>query len=304
MIPFRLATFESTTGPRSGLIVGELIYDLAELTGRPAFSSVLKVLEEWATTEAVLQDVANETLQDRGKPIDSVQLLAPVHYPPAVYCAGANYADHVANMERKMGLPPGPDPRADGGRPFHFLKASRCCVGHNTTVRAPSEMLDWEAELVAVIGIEARKVSTSEALAHVAGYMVGNDLSARDLGFRRQLAPTSVFSHSFLDHKSFKDSAPVGPWLVPASAIADPANLHIRTVVNNSVKQDGNTSGMIFSLQEQIAYLSSVTPLYPGDIIMTGTPAGTGAESGEFLNPGDQVTVSIEGLGDLTTQIA
>lgn len=303
MASFRLATYKSDNGPRAGLLVGERAYDLAEVTGRPQLSSVLQVLEDWAVNEALLRDVAETAAPGEGRPISEVQLLAPLLYPPAVYCAGANYADHVANMERKLGLPPGPDPRANGARPFHFLKASRCCVGPNASVRAPSRMLDWEGELVAVIGTEARNVSAANALSHVAGYMIGNDLSVRDLGFRRQLPTTSIFYHSFIDHKSFEHSAPIGPWIVPASDVRDPGNLALRTEVNGVVKQNGSTAGMIFSLQEQIAYLSSVTSLYPGDIIMTGTPAGSGAETDEFLAPGDNVTVVIEGLGRLTTLI-
>jgi 2-keto-4-pentenoate hydratase/2-oxohepta-3-ene-1,7-dioic acid hydratase in catechol pathway len=133
--------------------------------------------------------------------------------------------------------------------------------------------------------------------------MVGNDLSARDTGLRPQFPPPSHFYHSFLDHKSFEDAAPVGPWIVPASDIGDPMALSVRTEVNGEVRQDGSTSKMIFSIAEQIAYLSTVITLMPGDIIMTGTPAGTAIETGEFLSPGDTVIVSIEGIGSVTTSI-
>jgi len=197
-----------------------------------------------------------------------------------------------------------PDPRADGGRPFHFLKPSRSCVGQDAQVRAPSPQLDWEGELVAVIGVFARRVTAEAALDYVAGYMVGNDLSARDIGFRPQIPRTSIFHHQFHRTQGFEHSAPVGPWIVPKVQIGNPMGLSIKTWVNDSLKQDGNTSSMIFSLQEQIAHLSSIRPLCPGDIIMTGTPAGVGAESGEFLHAGDCVKVSIEQLGTLTTRIA
>jgi len=142
-----------------------------------------------------------------------------------------------------------------------------------------------------------------DALDHVAGYMVGNDLSARDLHFRPNLADTNPFRHSWLDHKSFEHSAPVGPWIVPADQVGDPAGLKLRTWVNGNLKQDGSTASMVFSLSEQIAYLSSRNTLRPGDIIMTGTPGGVGAETGEFLKVGDVVTVEIERVGSLTTFI-
>jgi 2-keto-4-pentenoate hydratase/2-oxohepta-3-ene-1,7-dioic acid hydratase in catechol pathway len=304
MASFRLATYESPTGPRAGLIVEDQLYDAATLCGRADYDSVLSILQQWRASEPLLRQAAADAGKQQGKPLAGLRLLAPVLYPPAVYCAGANYADHVAAMEKKLGLPPGPDPRADGGRPFHFLKASRCCTGNDVAVRAPTAMLDWEGELVAVIGEQARNVSVDDALKHVAGYMVGNDLSARDLGLRRQYPTTSIFYHSFIDHKSFEDAAPVGPWIVPASEVADPAALTIRTEVNGELKQNSSTSKMIFSTQEQIAYLSTVITLYPGDLIFTGTPAGCGAESGVFLKPGDNVAISIEGLGTLTTRIA
>lgn len=303
MAGFRLATYQHPDGPRAGLVVDEMLHDIASLSGRPCDASVLALLESWQDSEAMLRNLAAAVRPEDGQPLDQASLLAPILYPPAVYCAGSNYADHVAAMERRFNLPPGPDPRADGGRPFHFLKASRCCIGTGRRVRAPSAMLDWEGELAVVIGRTARNVKASEALDHVAGYMVGNDLSVRDLGFRRQLPQTSIFHHSFIDHKSFDRAAPVGPWIVPASDIPDPYALVIRTEVNGVLRQNGPVSAMIFSIEEQIAYLSSVLPLFPGDIIMTGTPAGTGAESGEFLTPGDRIDVSIDGIGRLTTHI-
>lgn len=300
---FRLATFENASGNvRAGIVVEDMVYDLAEASGRADLGAVLNVLEDWAANEALINELV-ETGLSGGMPLEGVRLLDPVHYPPTVYCAGQNYADHIDAMMRRFGLPPGPDLRANGGRPFHFLKASRCCVGDGATVRAPTPMLDWEGELVVVIGRKARNVEVSAALNYVAGYMVGNDLSARDWGFRSNVPANTLFSHSFLDHKSFEHSAPVGPWIVPASQVGDPADLRLTTLVNGVVKQNGNTGAMIFSIQEQIAYLSRVTTLLPGDIIMTGTPAGAGAETGEFLKDGDEVVVSISKLGSLRTVI-
>lgn len=303
MTGFQLATILSDDGPRAALVVGNVVHDLSSLSEDSAYGSVLSILGDWARTEPALHDMAASLAGRTGPAIEDVHLLAPILSPPAVYCAGANYAEHVTNMERRLGLPAAPDPRANGGRPFHFLKASRCCVGDGASVKAPSPNLDWEGELVAVIGREARNIAAKDALGYVAGYMVGNDLSARDVAFRPQSPPPSPFNHSWLDHKSFEGAAPIGPWIVPASQIPDPAALRIVTRVNGTVRQDASTGGMTFSLQEQLAYISSVITLVPGDIVMTGTPAGTGAESGEFLAPGDRVTVEIEGIGVLATSI-
>lgn len=300
---FRIATYASPAGPRAALILDDYLFDIEEVSGSAELSSVLAILQNWKTSEPLLRDFANNLDRSSGRRWADVTLLAPILYPPTVYCAGANYSDHVAAVERARGLPPGPDARSDGGVPFHFLKASQCCVGPDASVRAPSPMLDWEGELTAVIGIRARHVSVADALYHVAGYMIGNDLSARDRGRRKQFPPPSVFNHSFIDHKSFEHSAPIGPWIVPAADVPDPSALTIRTEVNGVLKQDGRTADMIFSLPEQISYLSSVTTLLPGDIIMTGTPAGTGIERAEFLATGDSVTITIDGIGSLTTSI-
>ena len=301
MTAYQLATIATEDLPRPALIIAGRVHVLAEHGYGPA--SLRSIIADWPRPAPALQHLADLLASQEGQASDTVRLLAPIPDPPAIYCAGANYREHVANMERKLGLPPSPDPRADGGRPFHFLKASRCCVGPDAAVRSPSPQLDWEGELVAVMGREARNVAVADALDYVAGYTVGNDLSARDHAFRSQNPPPSIFHHSWIDHKSFEGAAPVGPWIVPADQIGDPAALRIVTRVNGVVKQDGSTAGMIFSVQEQVSYLSSVLTLMPGDIIMTGTPAGVGAETGEFLAAGDVVTVRIEGVGELATRI-
>lgn len=300
---YRLLSFVSEEGPRAGLLVEGQVYDLARMAGDERLATVLAVLADWRRNESLLRHLATQLANSVGMPFESVTLLAPILYPPTVYCAGSNYADHVENMERKLGLPRSPDPRDAGGMPYHFIKASRCCVGTGTAVRAPSARLDWEGELVVVIGREARNIPVDQAMEYVAGYMVGNDLSARDIAFKANFPPPSIFNHSFLEHKSFEHAAPVGPWITPASMIEDISSLTIRTMVNGALKQEGACSGMTFSMAEQLSYLSSISTLVPGDIVMTGTPAGVGMETDEFLAPGDVVTIGIEGLGNLTTSI-
>ena len=196
-------------------------------------------------------------------------------------------------------------PHEQGLKPWHFIKAAGTIAGPGAAIKAAdySKELDWEIELAAVIGRPCKDVSKEKALAYVAGYTVSNDLSARDRGRRPGIEPTSFFKMDWSKHKSFDGSCPIGPWITPASDIDDPQNLDLKLWVNGELKQDSNTGKMLFSLAEQIAQLSINMTLHPGDIILTGTPAGTGAESGEYLKAGDVVKVWIEGIGEFSNKI-
>jgi 2-keto-4-pentenoate hydratase/2-oxohepta-3-ene-1,7-dioic acid hydratase in catechol pathway len=184
-----------------------------------------------------------------------------------------------------------------------FLKPSRCVVGPDTQVVSAGAKTDWEAELAVVIGRRTKQASIADALHSVAAYTIANDLSARHRFVRPQIEETSPFRFDWLGHKCFDGSCPTGPTLVPAPFIADPQNLNIRLWVNDGLKQDANTGNMIFNIAEQIAQVSSLITLEPGDLILTGTPAGVGAESGNFLQPGDVIRIEIERLGTLRTRI-
>ncbi len=164
--------------------------------------------------------------------------------------------------------------------------------------------VDWEIELAAVIGRPARNVPLERALDHVAGYTIANDLSARDAGRRGPVPDLSPFKWDWTSHKSFEGSCPLGPWIVPAAAIGDPQALGLKLWVNDVLKQDSNTGKMIFTTAEQIAHLSTRITLHPGDLVLTGTPAGVGAGRGEFLKAGDVVKLSIEKIGTLTNTCA
>lgn len=153
--------------------------------------------------------------------------------------------------------------------------------------------------MVAVIGRKAHNASVGEALDCVAGYTCGNDISARDHVFREALPPGSPFRADWTRHKSFDNACPLGPWIVPACYLSDPDHLGIRLWVNDQLKQDSDTDQMIFSIAEQIAALSAQITLHPGDMIMTGTPAGVGLSTGEFLKAGDVVRVEIAEIGVL-----
>jgi 2-keto-4-pentenoate hydratase/2-oxohepta-3-ene-1,7-dioic acid hydratase in catechol pathway len=164
-----------------------------------------------------------------------------------------------------------------------------------------SRKVDWEAELAVVIGRKATAVAEEGALDYVAGYTIGNDLSARDLSRRAQLPDSSSFKHDWLAHKSFDGSCPLGPWITLARDIGNPQDLGIELDVNGIVKQKSNSGKMIFNIAEQIADLSASVTLYPGDVILTGTPAGVGNGRGEFLKSGDVVRVRIDKIGELIT---
>jgi 2-keto-4-pentenoate hydratase/2-oxohepta-3-ene-1,7-dioic acid hydratase in catechol pathway len=307
MASYRLVTHAAADGPRAGIVIGEELFDVAQLTGGAADTTVLGILHDWAASSDRLTESAARAEPGAGQPLTKVRLLAPILWPSAIYCAGANYADHAAEMARASGRAPEPDPHTLGAKPWHFLKAGRSTLAADRdTIRISeaSKTMDWEIELAAVIGRAAKNVPLGSALDHVAGYTIANDLSARDMGRRSHVSETSPFRFDWVAHKSFDGSCPLGPWIVPSKDIPDPQRLGLKLWVNDVVKQESNTSQMIFSLAEQIEHLSSRITLQPGDVILTGTPAGVGAARGEFLKAGDVVRLSIESIGTLTNLMA
>jgi len=305
---YKLATYKSADGPRAGIVVGEDVFDVANLTGKPAYAAVMGILDDWKAAGGALRRAAAGAGKSRSKrqPLKKTKLLAPVRFPSAIYCAGANYADHAAAMAAREGNPPPADPHEQGLKPWHFIKASRTIADSGATVKISgyANAMDWEIELAAVIGRPAKDVPKDKALSYVAGYTVANDLSARDRGRRPPVPATSPFKMDWTKHKTFEGSCPLGPWIVPASDIADPQNLSLKLWVNGELKQNSNTSQMLFTLAEQIEQLSVNMTLYPGDLILTGTPSGTGAESGTFLKAGDVVKLWIENIGEIENKMS
>ena len=182
------------------------------------------------------------------------------------------------------------------------MKAATSVIGPEQTVLIPpeTEKPDWEVELAVVIGKAGRRISVDKAIEHIAGYTIVNDVSARDMN-RRSDYP---FKHDWFRGKSWDTFCPMGPWFVPKSCISDLHNLKLGLSLNGEVKQDGNTSELIWNAFEQIAYLSSILTLQPGDVIATGTPAGVGMGQGQFLQPGDVMVASVEGIGSLRNPVA
>jgi 2-keto-4-pentenoate hydratase/2-oxohepta-3-ene-1,7-dioic acid hydratase in catechol pathway len=307
MAGYKLATYQSADGPRAGLVVDDKVFDAAKLTGKAAYASVLGILDDWkAAQRALKKAAANAAKSKAGRPLNRTKLRAPVLWPSAIYCAGANYADHAAEMARRMNRPLDPDPHTVGLKAWHFLKAARTLTDPDATVKISdvSNRVDWEVELAAVIGRTAKNVSEENALDYVAGYTIANDLSARDRGHRANISESSPFKADWTKHKTFDGSCPLGPWIVPASEVGDPQNLGLKLWVNDVLKQDSNTKDMIFNLAEQIAQLSSGMTLHPGDLVLTGTPAGVGSARGEFLKAGDVVKLWVEKIGTLTNKMA
>jgi len=264
------------------------LYRLADL-GAPR--EVATLFEDWPHWSAQLA-----AAKPTGAPLPGgLPVLAPLLYPGKILCAGANYYDHSA----EMGVP---NVTKETTRLFFFFKPPRnAVVGPGATVKKPigTEAMDWEVELAAVIGRRARAVSAAEALSHVAAYTVAIDFSSRDLG----RAPETFYKIDWVAGKAHDTCCPMGPRLVPADAIGDPMDLALSLSVNGTVKQNARTSGMIYSIAEQIANLSRIMTLDPGDVILTGTPAGVGAPKGTFLNVGDRVEAEIEKIGKLSVTI-
>ena len=302
---YRLLTHRAGRQARAGLLVGERVYDAARLTGVAAYASVLGILADWPRASRALRRAAKAVARPRsraqGVPLARARLLAPVPCPGEVFCAGANYTDHVEEMARSHGRPPEPDPRSQGLSPWHFVKTSRASVvGPGAEVRLPaySQAVDWEIELAAVIGRPARDVPVARALDCVAGYTIANDLSARDVFLRKPVPEFSPFRWDWISQKCFEGACPTGPWIVPASDIPDPQNLAMKLWVDGELLQDSNTARMIFSTAEQIAHLSTRVTLQPGDLVLTGTPAGVGFARQRFLKPRQTVKLWIERIGE------
>jgi 2-keto-4-pentenoate hydratase/2-oxohepta-3-ene-1,7-dioic acid hydratase in catechol pathway len=216
-------------------------------------------------------------------------LLAPVHDPRKIVCLGLNYRDHAA--ESGMEVPK---------EPILFSKFATTLVGHQAEVVLPevSTEVDYEAELVVVIGQGGRHIPRERALEHVAGYTVGHDVSARDWQLNKP-------GKQWMAGKNFDTFAPIGPALVTADEVPDPHNLGIRLRLNGKTMQDSNTGQMIFRVDEIVSYLSQIFTLEPGDLIFTGTPSGVGMahKPPVWLQPGDIVEVEIDGLGTLRNPV-
>jgi 2-keto-4-pentenoate hydratase/2-oxohepta-3-ene-1,7-dioic acid hydratase in catechol pathway len=315
---YRLATYAGADGEaRAGLVIDDRVVDAAAALQRegPArtewASSVLGLLAIWDEVhprfKAIAREVRAHGASYESRPLAGVLLLAPILFPGTIFCAGANYRDHVEEMSKALNLPQEPDPHALGLNPWHFIKASAPCVrgsGAEIALPAYSSRVDWEAEIAVVIGRQCRNVAVEHALDYVAGATVVNDLSARDHLRRKLVAADSPFHFDWVSQKCFDGALPMGPWICPMEEIEDLGKLAIKLWVNEELMQNSSSSHLIFSVAEQIAHLSTRLTLRPGDVIATGTPAGCGAARGRFLKAGDRVRVWVETVGEINNTFA
>ena len=300
MANFRLLNYRGEAGAARAAIArdDDRVVDLLDaLPGCAWASSTLAVLGAWDEAQPRLARLAGET-QGPTRALSDVHLLAPLLYPPAIYCTGANYQAHASEMNAEGA---GVDKATT--QPYLFLKSGpHCVIGPGDEVRRPriSRKLDWEGEFAVVIGRRARNVAVADAMQYVAGYTIMNDLSLRDLSRRPDWPRWNI---DWFGHKNFETGAPMGPWIVPASQITDPYACRLETWVNAERMQDTLVFGLIFDIAELIEYLSRRMTLLPGDVIATGTPSGVGRPRGIFLQPGDRVRVTISGIGTLENAI-
>ncbi len=311
MSTYKLLSYQINKEARAGVLVGDTVYDVQKVTATAAYATVMGILAHWAQAKKALAEferkISTGKSHIQGTPLKKTKLLSPVLYPGDMYCAGANYTDHMQEMARVMNQPPGPNMKEMGEKPWHFMKSTRASiVGPGAKVKIPpySKAMDWEIELVAVIGKVAKNVSVEKALSYVAGYTIADDLSARDMMKRPKIPQSAPFHIDWIGQKCFDGACPVGPWIVPSDQIKNPHKLGLKLWVNDVLMQDSNTSKLIFDTAEQIAALSERVTLYPGDLILTGTPAGVGMGRQLFLKPGDVVKMWIEDIGELTHSMA
>jgi len=291
-----LATVEAGGRPVACLEQGGKLYDLGKCLARVGLSGVVSVMDLWENWDASLK--ALDAAAGRVEAADEVtatRRLAPLLYPGKILCAGANYYDHLA----EMGMP---GAKKEDQRLFFFMKPPRnAVVGEGATVHMPigTKAFDWEVELALVIGRRARNVSVEAALSHIAGYTVSVDFSARD----HNRAPETFYKLDWVAGKANDTCCPMGPRFVPARSGMNWQDVSLKLSVNGALKQDGRSSQMIFTIAEQIATASRIMTLDPGDVLLTGTPAGVGVPKGTFLSVGDEVAAEIEGIGRLQVTI-
>lgn len=282
----RLISYQSEDGPRTAAVRDGQYVDLQSADASlPSSMKQLLALGDAGLARARAAAESGEALDPPG-----VRLLAPVPDPQKVICIGLNYADHAA----ESGVEPPPEPVV-----FCKFPSAVCAHGDSILLPPSSTKVDYEAELVAVIGRGGRDIAAADALAHIAGYCCGHDVSARDWQLEKP-------GGQWLLGKTFDTFAPFGPELVTADEIDDPGRLDVALRLNGETMQNSNTRQLIFDLPKLVEYVSSVCTLLPGDVLFTGTPPGVGAarKPPVFLRPGDVVEVEIERLGVLRNPVA
>jgi 2-keto-4-pentenoate hydratase/2-oxohepta-3-ene-1,7-dioic acid hydratase in catechol pathway len=249
---------------------------------------IISGLKGIETAERLLENASDKDVKTASLPLSRVRLLAPVASPPKIVCLGLNYRDHAA--EQNAQIP---------NEPIIFMKPRTTIIGPHEDIVKPSfvKQLDYEAELAIVVGRKAKNISATEAKPYIFGYMILNDVSARDIQFK---------DRQWTRGKSFDTFAPTGPCITTENQLEDTSSLSIRTWVNNQLRQNSTTKNMVFDVCETIHHLSRVMTLEPCDIIATGTPAGVGfamKPQPRFLRSGDTIRIEIEKIGILENSV-
>ncbi|MEU7109677.1 fumarylacetoacetate hydrolase family protein [Streptomyces sp. NPDC046215] len=313
-VPFALGTF-STPGQAAfpGLVAGDQVLDLSRaLVSAP--HSVRALLERWEEELPALAALARDGAHQDRQALSGLRVHAPVE-PRQVFQSGANYRQHVIDLEMAHRPPDDPraeeearaavadlmDRRAAEDLPYVFTGLPSAITGPYDDVVLPAwcEKPDWELELAAVISRPAHRVPVEEALSYVAGYTIANDLTDRATVFRRDMPAIGT---DWLRSKNAPGFTPLGPYLVPAAFVTDSSDLRVTLKLNGETMQDESTKDMLFGVARLISYASRTARLLPGDLLLTGSPAGNGIHRGRLLRDGDVMEGTITGLGAQRTR--
>ena len=288
---FALATYRAAKTEAPAIVIDNKLYDARQALP----NGIAGAIADWSKAHAAVRHLGEQARAGKLAAVaeGAKALTAPIR-PMRIFCAASNYIEHAKEMGSVLAA-------KSQSKPYMFLKLQDTVVGPGDDIVKPPETskLDWEVELGAVIGRQARRIGVAEALDYVAGYTVVNDISARDLNTRTDYP----FKFDWFQGKAWDTFAPLGPWIVPAWLIPDPQALGLKLTVNGEEMQKDSTKNMIWNVREQISYLSQILTLRPGDVIATGTPTGVGMGRGVFLKHGDRVEASVENIGTLSNRV-
>ena len=320
---FKLATFSvAGSPPFAGVVINNQVIAVTalqpicarlgnSLTQPESVFGLLQARDaNVAALQAALADAQFASLATVA--LGAVQTHAPILYPRQIFCAGANYRQHVIDLvvdsaptpeeaamskeERRVYAAAMMDKRAAHGTPYVFTKIPSCIVGPTDDIILPkdAQQPDWELELVVVIGKAARRVTREQALSYVAGYTIANDVTNRERAVRQDM---KAIGSDWLSCKCSPSYLPMGPFITPAVFVSDPQQLQLTLKLNGDVMQDEATSDMIFNVARLIEYTSNIAQLWPGDVLLTGSPKGNGTHYNRFLRTGDVIDSAVNGAG-------
>ena len=295
MTQFSFATVNLEDGERAAVVLGGRYFRLDRVIPDLPAVGLRSLMERWddlveRTSQLAAEPAAAASLEPAALPMPKV--LAPLRFPNKLICVGGVYEDHL----RQFKLPAERWPRM----PIFLRPPTTSIVGPGPTVHVPksTRQFDWEIELAVVLGRHVRHASEITVREAIAGYSIGIDFTCRDL-----LDRGSQMGVDLVRAKAQDDMAPLGPVIVPARFIANPQDLRLQLWVNGKLRQDGNTAQMLYSVTEQISTISQFITLEPGDVVFTGSPAGSAESDDEFLRPGDRIRAEIDRIGALELEL-